>query len=312
MKKILKWSGIILGTIVLLVAAVAGYGIMNANSMLSETMDITPETISLPTDSASLARGEYLAYSCRHCHGSMLEGKLWFGTNDEELQLGAIWTNNLTKAPGSKVAGYTDADWVRTLRHGINPEKRMLFVMPATDMAKLSERDLGSLIAYLKQVEPVENQVGQSEWKPLGKILLGLGVFGDVFHARNIDHKAGFVAEPTKGPTKEWGAYFIGYLGCVSCHGVDYAGGVTGEPGAPLVPAINASAGLGKWTSAQFIQTMRSGITPEEKILNARFMPFTAYGNLTDDDLTAVFEYLRSMPPQPQNTGRVKLKATND
>ncbi|MFM7327956.1 MAG: c-type cytochrome [Bacteroidota bacterium] len=312
MIKILKWLGIITGGLIVIIGLVAGYGIMQANALLEERLDITPETISLPSDSASLVRGEYLAYGCRECHGANLEGKLWFGNNDEEEQLAIVHTANLTSAPGSKTASYTDADWVRTIRHGVSPEKKLLFVMPSGDYNKLSERDLGCLIAYLKQVKPVEHPVGTSEFKPIGKILLGLGMFGDVFLGKVIDHSAPFPTEPSRDSTIAWGGYVIGYLGCSTCHGVDYAGGTTGQPGAPLVPVINTAGHLKDWTAEQFATTIRTGQTPEGKILNVKFMPFSAYQNLTDADFSAMDAFLRSIPARPQNTGGVNLGVAED
>lgn len=309
MKTFFKWIAILIGAILLLIAGAAGYGIFKANAMLAETIEVTPETVTLPTDSASLARGEYLAANCRYCHGQDLGGKFWFGASEDEAPLATMWTANLTGAPGSKTENYSDADWVRTLRHGVNPSGRLLFVMPAPDIHKLSERDFTNLVAYLKQVPPVVNKIPETEWRPLGKILMGLGMFGEVFLAKTIDHQAGFPPEIPQDSTKEWGEYFIGYLGCATCHGTDYAGGKSGVPGAPPVPLLNPAGNLGNWTGQQFITAVRTGITPEGKILNVKYMPIEAYNGLTDQDLLAVYKFLKSLPGKPQNTGNVVLTA---
>jgi hypothetical protein len=59
----------------------------------------------------------------------------------------------------------------------------------------------------------------------------------------------------------------------------------------------DAETGLGKWTEAQFIQTLRTGrhMGQGRQILPP--MPWFNYGKATDGDLKAIFAYLRSIPP---------------
>lgn len=64
---------------------------------------------------------------------------------------------------------------------------------------------------------------------------------------------------------------------------------------ANLTPDIET--GLGNWTQATFMQAIRTGrhMGRGRQILPP--MPFAMYRNLTDEDLGAIFAFLRSIPP---------------
>ena len=55
------------------------------------------------------------------------------------------------------------------------------------------------------------------------------------------------------------------------------------------------ASGIGYFDEALFLQAMRTGFVKARK-LNS-IMPFAEFANLTDDDLKAIFAYLRSVPP---------------
>ena len=59
----------------------------------------------------------------------------------------------------------------------------------------------------------------------------------------------------------------------------------------------DTETGLGKWTQATFMQAIRTGrhMGRGRKILPP--MPFPMYRNFTDEDLAAIFTYLRTVPP---------------
>jgi hypothetical protein len=63
-----------------------------------------------------------------------------------------------------------------------------------------------------------------------------------------------------------------------------------------LIPCIPCRRGEMKgWSEEQFITTMRTGITPGGKQL-IEFMPWKYFGQMTDDELKAVWMYLQSLP----------------
>jgi hypothetical protein len=67
----------------------------------------------------------------------------------------AMIAPNITSGPGGATAAYTDADWNRTIRHGVKPNGNPLFVMPREDFARLTDADTVAIIAYAKSLPPV-------------------------------------------------------------------------------------------------------------------------------------------------------------
>jgi len=91
------------------------------------------------------------------------------------------------------------------------------------------------------------------------------------------------------------GRYLADIAGCHGCHGTGLSGGpVAGPPGLP--PASNlTTAGIGDWTEADFVRAMRNGRRPDGSSLDP-FMPWEVFGKMTDDELHALWLYLRSVP----------------
>lgn len=296
MKKILKWTGIVLGVLLLIILCAAFYLQNKFISLGERTFDQKVEMIAIPQDSAALARGAVLAVSCRDCHGQDYSGADFF--NDP--QIGFMASPNLTPHAGSAVAKYTTLDWIRALRHGLNPQGRPLMVMPAESYSKLSDEDLGALIAYMQTIPPKDKAIGPTKFTLFAKVLAGAGAFGDLYPYDIVPHdQVHHVTAPPKGLTSAYAEYIIGYSGCKTCHGQNLNGAPHPDPVAPFSSNITPGGNLGKWTKEQFIQTMRSGKTPEGKVLNGKFMPFTAIGVHDDQDLEALFNYLKKLPALP-------------
>lgn len=292
MKKFFKWLGIILGVLLIGAAITVFVLVSKFNSRMERTWDIAVEKVTIPTDSASIANGRQFAPMCQSCHGEALEGKVFF----TDPKIGTIYSPNLTSGEGGKGKIYTDEDWVRALRHGMNPQGKSLFVMPSYDFNYLGEQDLAELIAYIKSVPPVDNTKGENIIPTFTKILMQIGAFGDVFSSEVIKHDAPFPKQPERGTSKEYGEYMVNVSGCKTCHSADLSGGKSPDPLSPPVSNITPAGNISKWTSADFIKTIRTGITPEKKEINDKFMPWKHYAQYSDDDLTAIFNHLKSVP----------------
>ncbi|TXH58438.1 MAG: c-type cytochrome [Bacteroidia bacterium] len=291
--KILKWIGIILLFLVGIVCGVVFFMVNKADNILSKKYTVEPVKVTLPTDSISLARGKLLASGCYECHGDHLEGKVFF----EDPSIGTVYSPNLTMGKGSVVANFSDKDWVRAVRNGVAPDGRGLFIMPSQDFHAMSEQDLGAVLAYLKTVAAVDNEHKENNMKLFGKLLIGLGAFGDVIPAETIDPNEGFKASyPMIGVTKEYGNYLVDISGCKSCHGKELNGMDTGDPNSPPGSNLTPSGNLAHWSETDFINTFRTGKTPEGKELIAKYMPWKAISNYPDDHLAAIYQYLKSLP----------------
>jgi cytochrome c553 len=299
MKKVLKWIGIVLGSVValLVVAGVVLYFLGSAR--LNKTYNIQPEDLSIPSDAAAIAHGRHLVEAltfCKGCHGEQLEGDIF----EDEPMIATFYAPNLTSGQGGLGAAYSAADYVRAIRHGVDPQGRGLLIMHSDIYHNLSQQDLGAMIAYLKSVPPVDNELPDLKIKPLGKIMVALGVFDSealpLIPAEKIDHAAPFTEMPSQGATADYGAYLMSITLCRMCHGPELTGGTPLEPGMPPGTNLNPGGVLGNWSEDGFIKTMRTGVSPSGHKLNADFMPWDVYSNMTDEELKSLWLYLQSLP----------------
>ena len=75
-------------------------------------------------------------------------------------------------------------------------------------------------------------------------------------------------------------------LGWQGPWGTSFARNLTPDP----------ETGIGKWTDAQVVTAIRTGVRPDKRVLNPP-MPWQDFSHLSDDDVSALVAYLRSLPP---------------
>lgn len=295
MKKLLKWLGILVGVLLALVIIAAAVGTLRANALLTKDWDYTADTIQIPTDAESVANGEYLVEHfmlCADCHGPDLGGSELF---NPETGPGTLWAVNLTSGNGGIGGTYTDADWLRALRHGIRPNGENLIIMPADFYTMVDAGEIADVIAYLKTLPPVDREIPTRELAFMPKAMIGLGVIpaSELLPAHKIDHAAAPVSAPSRGVTVEYGEYRA--MVCKACHGQDLAGAPADEEnGFPAVPNISQSGELVGWTEADFINTLQTGVTPSGHELDKTAMPWDRIGSADVEDLQAIWLYLQT------------------
>ncbi|MGQ3071066.1 MAG: c-type cytochrome [Ferrovibrionaceae bacterium] len=99
------------------------------------------------------------------------------------------------------------------------------------------------------------------------------------------------------------GAYLAKAADCMPCHtgpsGAPFAGGLAlNTPfGAIYSPNITSDrkTGIGDWTFSDFDGAVRNGIGKGHKFLYPA-MPFDSYTQITDDDIKALWAYVRTIP----------------
>jgi hypothetical protein len=129
----------------------------------------------------------------------------------------------------------------------------------------------------------------------MAKVLYGLGAFGDLLYAEVIPHDTRPPAPP-EGVTVEYGEYLVNANGCRSCHGKELSGGKSPDPDAPLGPNLTPGGALASWSEEEFLHTMRTGFTPDERQLDPAYMPWPYLGRMSDDEWSAIWLYLQSQP----------------
>ena len=206
---------------------------------------------------------------------------------------------NLTPGAGGVGATNTDEDWVRAIRHGVGHDGRGLSLMPSTTWYYLSDEDLGALIAYLKSLPPIDNEMPSTDLGPLGRVMLALGKLPPeiIPNVTVIDHSGPRPIVPKPGVTVEYGKYLA--RTCALCHGANFNGQMITTDAEYLAPNLTPGGELHYWSEEDFMNTLRTGVTPGGKHLKSA-MPWKYLGQMTDDELKAVWLYLQSLPALPQ------------
>jgi mono/diheme cytochrome c family protein len=286
---IVKWPGVILAG---LFAALFGLLIiMSVNGLVQVSLPRGGPVPALKVAGTpeQIARGQHLANSlCASCHtadGSLpLSGGRDVGT-DSPLPIGSYWSINLT--PAGPLKDWSDGEILRALREGADKDNHALLVMSSNSVRYLSEEDKQAVIAYVRSQPAIAKETGSPPDQPnlLVAILFSAGVvkFQPPFNAP--------ATAPTRGETPEYGKYIVAFEDCVTCHGPELTGGM--DPTAPHGPNLRVVQG---WTRAQFISTLRTGTDPGGHALSD-MMPWKFVNRLDDDELGALYAYLKSLPP---------------
>jgi mono/diheme cytochrome c family protein len=313
LKKVGKWAVIgVTGVAAVLAAAVV--------VLERRTYDQAEPAVVASSDPAIVARGRYLAYGPAHCvdchgapdrHADAQAGREvpFSGGHEFRLPVGIFRAANLTSDRETGIGGLRDGQLARALRHGISREGRAL--VPFMPFANLSDEDLVAVLSFLRTQPPVRNPVVTQEPNLLGHIVKAF-VLKPVGPSEPVPHSVPPAA------TVAYGRYLAhSVANCVGCHtmrdlrtgaftgpvlggGLDFVSDL--DPRLHLVsPNLTPAARTGKitgWTEEVFMARFRTGRGAEGSP-----MPWSSFGRLSDNDLQAVYRYLRSLPPVEHDTG---------
>lgn len=310
MKKVLY----VLGGLVLLVVvvAVAGYIYLKvAYPKVSPAEDITIEATP-----ERLARGEYLVRHvnmCLDCHSKpdrnyyanpIIPGTEGMG-GQEFPGVGTLYVPNITPAA---LKDWTDGEIARAITAGVANDGRPLApMMPYSEYRYLAKDDVYAIVAYLRTLPPIENEV------PLPSINFPLNL---IF--RTIPSDPDPQPRPDPSDKVGTGKYLVRVAGCYFCHtpndqgtpipGKDFSGGHEfADPEIGTVRSANITpdpeTGIGEWTEEAFIAKFKAygdsagSHIPYVKGEPQTVMPWTILAGMTEEDLSAIYAYLRTVPP---------------
>lgn len=299
MPRLLKYLLYAVGGVVLLAVGGAVAVFATTQRALAKTMPLPTHPFTAPSDQASVARGEHLVRAlvkCVDCHGEDLGGQLML----DDPAIGTLYAPNLTRGRGGLPTVYDDASYERAIRHGLGRDGRRLVVMPSEEYQRVSDEDLGAVVAYLKAVPPVDREHPLPRLGPLARVLYLAGEF-PLFGYDKITHADEAVPSVPVDTTAAYGKY-IGDVGCSGCHGAGYGGGaIPGGPPDWPPPANLTPTGIGHYTYESFVTALREGKRPDGSAINP-FMPIAATKLMTDIELKATWNYLRTLPPKEYGT----------
>jgi mono/diheme cytochrome c family protein len=211
-----------------------------------------------------------------------------------DLPLGKIYSKNITPDVETGIGKLSDAEIARALRYGVHADGTPVFdFMP---FHNLSDEDLTAVISYLRSQRPVRKEVPRHQLNLMGKIVKAFMV-----------KPVGPDGDPPKSVTLDTTANYGKYLAmsvaeCNGCHtkrnmtgayiGEPFAGGnnIEGVVTPNLTP--DSSGRIFNWTKQDFIARFKMG-----KLNPKSVMPWTSFKRMTDDELTAIYHYLKTLKP---------------
>jgi mono/diheme cytochrome c family protein len=244
----------------------------------------------------AIARGERLVATragCSGCHGRDFGG----ATLVDSPMLGTWAAPNLTTGKGSVTLTYTASDWDHAVRHGLRQGGRTS-AMPAVEFMNLSDRELSDIVASMRSTPAVDRELPKMRYGPVFAFVFASAP--DYVIAFSVDHQKEHPREPPQSaPTPEFGEHLVQV--CRGCHGPGLSGGkIQGDPNMPIVANLTPhETGLRDWTEADFIRAIREGRRKDGSAISG-YMPWKAYAGMSDDELTAIYAYLRTVPPKPK------------
>jgi mono/diheme cytochrome c family protein len=308
MPKFVKGLGI--GVFVLVILAVVGISAAigwrpfigpRSRALTDRKFEATPER---------LIRGAYLAEHvavCTYCHTPQEEGP-----NGPEVvppkkgggQVfpipglpGTLVAPNITADRETGIGNFTDDQLARAIREGISHDGQTLFpMMPYSHYRRMSDEDVASVVVYLRTLPPLRNPLPRTDIHFPVKYLI-----------RGVPQPVTETVQADLSTPVSRGEYLVNLSVCSECHTprkrgrpdatMKFAGGQSFDPSGKIVsPNITPDAtGIGNYTEELFVKAMRTGYIGKRQL--STVMPWQFYSGQTDEDLKAMYAYLRTVPP---------------
>ncbi len=270
----------------------------------------------------SIARGDYFVNhvaACFDCHskrdfnsfaGPIVEGSEGMGGAliDHNLVAaipGSLYPKNITPDSATGIGSWSDDELIKAITQGISKNGDTLFpLMPYPQYNKLPKQDVLDIIAYLRTVKPINNPV------PERRLFIPISAVYPPNLQKTIDQNL----PPDKMDKIKYGAYLVNMADCATCHtpmnekgqqGELFTGGLTFTTPAFTVNSANLTpdslTGIGAWSEQMFVDKFKTYREKEGYQYNPgkknSMMPWTLFSKMQDDDLKAIYAYLRTLKP---------------
>lgn len=275
MKTLLKWAGRGFAALLMVFVLAAAFVWLRSEATLRQTYP-KPTSAGLKLDggAAQIERGRHLAtiYGCNDCHGADLTGLLFH----DEPAVARLWAPNLTHV----ARDWSAEDIDRALRHGVRPDGRGLWVMPASAFSRLSDEDASAVIAYLKTQGARGSVRPRLKVGPVGRVGVVLGKFEGEVELLKAPR-----APADLGPQLRRGRY-LAMTACAECHGM----ALEGSKGALTTPDLTIAAAYDK---PGFERFLRTGVAADGKPRGLMTqMAKTRFAHFTPEEFDALYAYL--------------------
>ncbi|HQR10692.1 MAG TPA: c-type cytochrome [Casimicrobiaceae bacterium] len=262
-----------------------------------------------------IQRGEYLARAgdCVSCHtapgGAPFAGGLRLDT-----PFGYMLAPNITPDAETGIGRWSDADFYRALHDGVNKHGQDMYpTMPYDFYTRASREDVDAIYAYLRTVKPVRNEVQVNHLHFPFDQRWSMAAWRELYFTEGT-----YKPDPSRSASWNRGAYLVeGFGHCSDCHsprnllgGIekskDFNGAVI-DGWFALDLTSDIATGLGTWTADEIATYLKTGtykdrttaLGPMAEVIR------NSLSFLVADDLRAMAEYLKSIPPESRlRTGR--------
>ena len=307
MRKVLKYAGYLLLGIVIIAGGLALF-IAIRGVPRYDPGHVTLKVISTPE---RVARGRQIAEMlCAGCHldptTQILTGRQM---TDLPEKFGTVYSRNITRDSAQGIGMWSDGEIAYLLRTGVKRDGSFVPVM--SGLKHISDDDLQAIIAFLRCDDPMVRAAPvvdrKSDYSFFTKFLCLVAFKAGVYPETPI-------TTPDSSDKIAYGRYLVtGRNECYACHSEDFAtvdfttpensaGYLAG--GNPLIDVNGKTVysrnitpdretGIGLWSEAEFVRALRDGFRPDNTPLRA---PMERYPTLSDNDISAIYAYLRSVP----------------
>jgi mono/diheme cytochrome c family protein len=308
--------------VTLLSLALAAVAVLAAYLFLRKPDMAPPSAVQVEVTPERVARGRYLyerLANCGHCHGEVETERFGYPSvpgreaagrvMPAEWQLpGRIAASNLTPDRETGLGAWTDGEILRAIREGVSRDGRALFpLMPYPDYASMSVDDAHALVAYLRSLPAVRNELPKTKLDfPVSVLVTG------------VPRPVGSVTPPDPNDPVRYGQYVATMGACIECHTPFEKGELVLErrlgggrafplTGGVVVVSANLTpdveTGTGAWSEHDFLEKFRQYReyaehgSPKLAAAEMTVMPWLGYARLDEEDLKAVYAWLRTVPP---------------
>jgi mono/diheme cytochrome c family protein len=276
---------------------------------LTATLSVAA-TVSAATAETLVERGSYLVnavMACDGCHTPRGQGGVFVmekrfsgGSQTWDTPKYTVKGSNITPDRDTGIGAWSEADVKRALIDGVRPSGVPLAPqMPFAFYKILTPRDADAVVAYIRSVNPVRNEVQAPVYKAEA-------------HAELIPNAEKSVTEEILSDPVKRGFYLATIAHCMECHSrrpdgsQDYVGwwGKGGYDfkeawGTARVSNITShpTAGIGKWTDEELKRALVEGVGRDGRKFKPPMARHIYFSRMTEPDLNALVAWVRTIPP---------------
>lgn len=307
-----NYTLLFIGMMCLLLAAAYGVLAQDATPDPALSQPSEAENEAIPpgrTSSDPVIRGEYLfrvEFACIACHGTYSEGGPIINVNPltstaaggapfEFPGAFTVYAANLTG-----MVDWSDEQLEIAIRFGLRPSGTGLApIMPFPLYQQITEQDMDDLIAYIRTMEPVSNNIPNPEFVAEG---LSRQVFGQLYQSL-FDMNA-TPPEPDFSDPLQRGTYLANVSMCMYCHGelnpqtgmpAPYPDGL---PWGDLVGTSLLPFNLSSYTDEELDNLFHTGVEEDGEVADG--MPWPSFRHMAEGDHEALIAWMRQLPDVQQ------------